>query len=255
MSNHKAAKSISGAVRHKPLSSKAECYCDHVNDPAQFFLKLGAAYRHTQHKPSPKSVWSVIMRGQNKQKEPDVKELVDYSGNFDPHFSYEKFTKETILKLLKAYSEYMLRIDAFWYLTVMNKLGNDEALDCDIKVWEKAKLWEMQTISSILNVHGDDVATLMKYLQVTPWGPNYGRNIDLKNSNHAVLTMNFCPNLLSIEKEGTGREKQLCHEVEPRVWGIMAHFFNPKIQVIPLKLPPRTDYSDCCCQWEFKIDR
>jgi hypothetical protein len=184
-----------------------------------------------------------------------MKELVDYSGKFDPRFSHDKFTKETILKLLKAYNEYILRIDAFWYLTVMNRWGNDEAVDCDIKVWEKAQLWEVQTISSLLNVHGDDVATLMKYMQVSPWMWIYRYDIDFKNSNHAILTINHCPSLLSIEKEGTGREKRICREVEPRLMGIMAHFFNPKIQVVPLKLPPRTDYNDCCCQWEFKLDR
>ena len=183
-----------------------------------------------------------------------MKELVDYSGKFDPQFSYDKFTKETLLKLLKAYSEYMLRIDGFWYLTVMNKWGNDEALDCDIKVWDKGKPWEMRTISSLLNVHGDDIAALMKYIQVCPWMWIYPYEIDLKNPNHAVLTVNDCPTLLTIEKEGTGREKLLCHEAEPKVLGIMAHFFNPRIQVIPLKLPPRTDYSDCSCQWEFKLE-
>ena len=113
----------------------------------------------------------------------------------------------------------------------------------------------MRTISSALSVHGDDIATVMKYIQVTPWMWNYGHYIDFKNPNHAVLTMNHCPTLLSIEKEGTGREKRICHEVEPKVMGIMAHFFNPNIQAIPLKLPPRTDYSDCCCQWEFKLGR
>ena len=55
-----------------------------------------------------------------------MKELVDYSGKFDPHFSHDKFTKKTLLKLLKAYSEYVPRIDGFWYLTVMNKWGNNE---------------------------------------------------------------------------------------------------------------------------------
>ena len=149
-----------------------------------------------------------------------MKELTDYSGKFDPHFSHDKFTKETILKLLKAYSEYVLRIDGFWYLTVMNKWGNDEALDCDIKVWEKAILWEMRTISTILNVHGDDIATLMKYIQVRPWLWNCRYDIDLKNRNHAVLTMHLCPTLISIEKEGTGREKRICHEVDIRDFGV-----------------------------------
>ena len=182
-------------------------------------------------------------------------ELTDYSGGFDPTFSHEKLTKETLLKLLKAYNQYILRVDGYWYLTVMNKWGNDEALDCDIKVWEKAQLWEMKTISSLLNIRGHDIATLVKYIQVSPWMWIYKYDIDLKNSNHAVLTINHCPTLLSIEKEGTGREKRICHEVEPKIMGIQAHFFNPNIQAVPLKLPPRTDYRGCCCQWEFKLDR
>ena len=86
-------------------------------------------------------------------------ELVDYSGNLIPKFSHDKFTKETLLKLLKLDSEYLLRIDGYWYLTVMNKWGNEEAFDCDTKVWEKLQLYEAKTVSSVLNIHGDDVVT------------------------------------------------------------------------------------------------
>ena len=68
-----------------------------------------------------------------------MSELIDYSGKFDPEFSHDKFTKETLLNLVKAYSEYMRRIDGFWYLTVKDKWGNDEAIDCDLRVWEKSK--------------------------------------------------------------------------------------------------------------------
>ncbi len=180
---------------------------------------------------------------------------VDYSGKFDPEFSNDKFTRETLLKLLKAYNEYILRIDGYWYLTVMDKWGNDEAFDCDVKVWERAQLYEVKLISQILNVQGDDVATLMKYMQVSPWMWIYKYDIDLKSPNHGVMTIHHCPTLLSLEKEGTGREKLICQEMEPKVMGIMAHYFNPDIKVTGLKLPPRTDYDDCCCQWEFKLDR
>ena len=180
---------------------------------------------------------------------------VDYSGKFDPEFSHDKFTRETLLKLLKAYNEYILRIDGYWYLTVMDKWGNDEAFDCDVKVWERAQLYEVKLISQILNVQGDDVATLMKYMQVSPWMWIYKYDIDLKSPNHGVMTIHHCPTLLSLEKEGTGREKLICQEMEPKVMGIMAHYFNPDIKVTGLKLPPRTDYDDCCCQWEFKLDR
>jgi hypothetical protein len=68
------------------------------------------------------------------------------------------------------------------------------------------------------------------------------------------VTIEHCPTLLSLEKEGTGREKKICQQLEPKLMNIMAHFFNPEIKVTGLKVPPRTDYKDCCCQWEFTLD-
>src|SRR5512137_566557 len=182
-------------------------------------------------------------------------ELVDYSGGFDLAFSHEKLKKETLLKLLRAYNDYLLRVDGYWYLTVMNKWGNEEAFDCDVKLWEKAQVCEMNTISSLLGIRGDDVASLFKYLQVSPWMHIYVATLDLCNPNHGLLTINHCPTLISLEKEGTGREKRICQELEPKLMGIQAGFFNPQIKVTPLKVPPRTEYKDCCCQWEFRLDR
>ena len=60
----------------------------------------------------------------------------DYSGPFDPGFSHDRFGRETLVKLLYTYSNYLRRIDAHWYLAVMDKWGNEEALDCDGRVWE-----------------------------------------------------------------------------------------------------------------------
>ena len=115
--------------------------------------------------------------------------------------------------------------------------------------------FEDQLRPLILNIHGDDVATMMKAIQASPWMWIYDYRIDLKNNNHAIVTYYTCPTLLSLEKEGTGREKLICQEMEPKLMRIIADYFNPEIQVIPIKLPPRTEYDDCCCQWEFKLDR
>lgn len=182
-------------------------------------------------------------------------ESVDYSGKFDPKFSHDKFTRETLLKLLKMYSEYMLRIDGFWYLTVMDKWGNKEAFDCDIRVWEKAQLYETKTISSLLNIHGDDVVTVMKAMQASPWMWIYDYEMDVKSNEHAILTIRTCPTLLSLEKEGKGREKLICQEMEPKIMGIVAHYFNPNIRVTPLKMPPRKSKDEIPCKWEFKLER
>ncbi len=181
-------------------------------------------------------------------------ELTDYGGPFDPDFTHLKFSKETILRLLKVYSEYMLRVDGFWYLTVMQRWGNAGAFECDKRVWGKAQLFELQTISRILNIRGNDVATVMKAVQASPWMWLYDYSIDLKNPNHAIVTYYTCPTLTALEREGTGRERLICREFEPVILGMIAHYFNPNIRVTPIRVPPRTDYHDICCRWEFKLE-
>jgi len=182
-----------------------------------------------------------------------MEELIDYSGKFDPEFSYDKFNKDMLLKLLNAYSNYLLRVDGYWYLTVKDKWGNEAALDCDLKVWEKAQIYELKTTTRLFNIQGNDVLTVMKAMQASPWMWIYEYDMDIKNNNHGILTINKCPTLLSLEAEGTGREKPLCQELEPKLMNIIAHYFNPAITVTALSLPPRPNKQGICCQWEFKL--
>jgi hypothetical protein len=186
----------------------------------------------------------------------DMKELmVDYSSSFDPNFNHKKLAQQTLTRLLTATAEYMRRIDGHWYLSVMEKWGNDEALDCDIRVWERLVIYEMKMLSNLLNIHGDDVVTVMKALQASPWSLTYACDIDVRSNDHAVVTYRNCPTLLALEREGKGREGIICQVMEPKLMGIIAHYFNPNIMVTPLKLPPRDGSSDICCQWEFKLER
>jgi len=180
-------------------------------------------------------------------------ELTDYRDGFDPEFSHEKLAKKTLLELLKAYMGYLQKVDGHWYVNVMNKWGNDEAFDCDVKVWRKAQVHELRVISSILNIQGNDVTTVMKYFQVSPWMWVHEHEIEVKSSSHGILTLYTCPVLSALEKEGSGREKRICQELEPQTLGLIAHYFNPEIKIIPIKVPPRTDYSDICCRWGFEL--
>jgi hypothetical protein len=60
----------------------------------------------------------------------------------------------------------------------------------------------------------------------------------------------------TLQNRSLGRQMLalICRELEPKLKGIMADFFNPRIRVTALKAPPRTDYKDCCCQWEYELD-
>jgi hypothetical protein len=182
-------------------------------------------------------------------------ELKDYSGDFDPDFSYEKLSKETLLKLLRECSNYIRKIDGHWYLTVMKDSGNEKAYDYDCRVWERMERFEVNMVSEALNIHGDDPLTVAKAVQASPWAWVYDCNVEVKSNDHVIVTYNKCPTLDSLEREGAGREGLICHELSHRLLEIKAHHFNPNIVVKPLKLPPRSGPDDICCRWELKLER
>lgn len=181
-------------------------------------------------------------------------ELKDYSGEFDPDFSHEKFSKEPLLKLRETYADYIRAIDGFWYLTVKKKWGNDVALECDIAVWEKAMMFELKSLSEVLNIQGNDVATVLKYLQCNPWWAFTEYEIEVLDNNHAIITEHTCRTLFALEREGKGREEKQCQQVCPKIQELRATFFNPKIHFSLIKSPPRVNYEDICCRWELKIE-
>ena len=180
--------------------------------------------------------------------------LNDYSGPFIPDFSHEKLSREALLKVLRENSDYLRRLDATWYVTVMRKCGNELAFECDTEIWQKFINYELDIVCQTLNIHGHDVETLMKAMQATPWMWVHNRTFEMKDKNRAVITYRDCQTLMYLEKEGTKRWDTICRILERRLFQLTADYFNPKIKVSALRLPPRKKGSDICCQWEFKLE-
>ena len=182
-----------------------------------------------------------------------AKTLRDYSGEFAPDLKLECFSRTTLIDLLKLYSRFYLAMDGFWYLSIKEKFGNAEALDRDLWVWKRGGKYEIERIVKLLKISGTDVLTFMKALQFLPWILQMAKEVDVKNKNHAILTITYCPILLALEKEGEGREEDICKIADRECFEQYAHFFDPNIEVTPLKLPPRQSKEEICCQWEFKL--
>ena len=184
-----------------------------------------------------------------------AKLLKDYSGDFDPEFSYSKLSRETLLKMLEDYADYIRKIDGHWYLEVMRRCGNKVAFECDTAVWMRMDPFEMETTKRLLGTGGDTPLAMAKTLQASPWAASYNCKVEAVNENHVILSYLTCPTIISLEKEGTGREKLICHDLEVKLMDVKAKCFNPAIKVTPLKLPPRNGPDDVCCSWELKLER
>jgi hypothetical protein len=101
---------------------------------------------------------------------------------------------------------------------------------------------------------------MFKYFQFTLDGAReetFDYRYEIINNNHAKLTCLKCVTLHYYERHGDDKSIELlCHPggCEDRSFKAIANAFNPDIQVIPLKLPPRKSDDKVCCIWEFKIE-
>ena len=182
-----------------------------------------------------------------------MKQLADYSGDFVPELQLTDLSHDALVKLVATYSRLVIALDGFWYLTVMAKHGNDEALACDIKTWDIMSKYEIKRVTQALNIRGKDVVSFMKAMQITPWAMNMRYKIDIADRNNATFTVTHCPTLDALEKEGKGREREICSNVTPQTFRNYASFFNPNILVKCIKAPPRKNKDDICCQWTFEL--
>ena len=135
--------------------------------------------------------------------------LNDYSGELLADIDLGMFTKEALIDLLELYGKLWLATDGFWYLTVKERLRNEDALACDLSFWEKYSKYEAQRLTKIMGIKGNDVAAFIKNFQVSPWFRNLEHKLEIKTRNHILLTVVNCPTLLALEKEGEGRENSI----------------------------------------------
>lgn len=181
--------------------------------------------------------------------------LKDYSGPYQANLKLEDFSKEALIRLVRLYCKCYLAMDGFWYLAIKEKISNEQALACDLWAWERVVRYQVKRLSQAMNIHGDDVATLMKIFQVEVWLENLRYEIELIDRNHSLLNIYQCPTLEALEKEGGERVQEICGIVEPMVFREYAKSMNPNMQVKILKLPPRQSHNDkMCCQWEFILE-
>ncbi|MGV8057321.1 MAG: DUF6125 family protein [Smithellaceae bacterium] len=183
-----------------------------------------------------------------------TKDSQDDIQEFKVDCSLEQYSKEDLISLIKLYSKLYLTLDGFWYLSVKNAAGNDTALKNDLWVWEKMHKREFNGVLETLKITTRDLSTYFKVLMLTLWMPQMGYDITFKDSRHAILTFKHCPTLTALEKEGEGREAQICGIVEPEYYANTAKLFNPKMKIVPIQVPPGKNREGFCCQWALSIE-
>ncbi len=185
-----------------------------------------------------------------------MKELKDYSGPYIPNLKYENFSKKVLVKLLMAYSRELNVLPAYWASEVRQRFGEDAVKQCLLSTWTRVGKYETGWAMEAANIKGNDVEAYVKTTQLmgTFAQGYYKYEFDLKNKNHAILTVYYCPAFNAMEKAGDmAWLNWVCTELEHEAMKAYVIPVNPAIQVKRLRAGPRTSQEEVHCQWEFKI--
>ena len=166
----------------------------------------------------------------------------------------EELSKAELVDLIRLYSKLFLAVDAFWYLTVREKVDEDTATACDIRVWEKYTPYEFKRLMALRNIKGSDLEAFSTALSFSPWFANLEYRLTREGENRLTFTVLECPTLQALKREGSGRENVICRQVDPKLFQIMIQCFNPRGKATPVELPPETYGKSICCRWQFSIE-
>ncbi|MFC1943947.1 DUF6125 family protein [Chloroflexota bacterium] len=184
--------------------------------------------------------------------------LKDYSGDFIPKIKYEDFSREFLARMLVEFGRCYIMADAQWYAAVKERYGEDVAYEMDYNMWVNIlPPYEAARTLRALNLQGNDVADAIKFWQLAPSFPQdmFEYDIELKNRNHALITIHRCPGLLRFESKEPERIPSICQVLEPASANAYAKAINPDIVVTMPTMPPRKSPDDICCQFEFKLEK
>ena len=187
-----------------------------------------------------------------------MKELNDYSGPFQPDLQLTDFSKGALIQLLRAAAKCYGAHTSYWYNTAKELLGKETADRLQEHVWLKsgASEAELRNVCNALNIKGNDIASYFKFLQMTPVDATMmDLNFELKDANHGTLTITNCYALLLWERTGeVALQRNMCEVVDALGFQLGGKWFNPRMKVTPLRLPPRRHKKDVSCQWEFVME-
>jgi len=186
-----------------------------------------------------------------------MEEMQDYSGPLRPDLKMEDFSKEALVRLWQAAGKLYVGLDGLWYSLIRERYGEDTARELDRELWRREAPLEVRRNREAMNIWGDDVESVLKFLQVDIGGgaifPEF--TCEMKDKNTGILTIKRCLGLEYYERHGeTELQKHACEVLDLEGFEQAAQLFNPNIKVRALKLPPRKSKDEIACQWEFKLE-
>jgi hypothetical protein len=185
-------------------------------------------------------------------------ELKDYRCDYKPNLQLEDFSKDFLVKMMRAWGRAYIYMTEAWFQAVKEqlKVSNEECAKCETLAWQNIAQTSVPRIAKSLGIQVEDIVDAMKLWQILPDGAQggvYETEVEIKDRNHVILTVTRCGSLEWMEKNAPDRIKPVCYELEPPAFNRYLTVFLPNAEAKPVKLPPRENPDESACVWELKL--
>jgi hypothetical protein len=161
-------------------------------------------------------------------------------------------TREQLEYLLADFAKRWLAHDGLWFQAVEQAHGMEQAIEADIRAWERFTVLEAKRIMEFLALMpGGGLAALKKALKFRLYSFVNEQEIIEESENRMIFRMNKC------RVQAARRRKNLpdfpCRPVGEVEYSGFARTIDPRIETRCLACPPDPHPEEYCCAWEFVI--
>jgi hypothetical protein len=183
--------------------------------------------------------------------------LADYAGPFEPDFHIGRLTRGALAVLGRETMMLGQLNDRAGLPQVGMQLGPETMEQVAIDEWMGASPVYTQRMRRALRFDGDDVATIMKGLQLDVGFAHqyFDVGYEVESARRGTFWLKRCGALVDVEPWGEQQVISMCHHIEDPTFDATAVATNPRARIRPLHRPPRTPADrEPHCHWTIEID-
>jgi hypothetical protein len=183
--------------------------------------------------------------------------LDDYRGALEPEFHLGRLSRGALAVLGREYMMFGQLNDRAGLPQVGMRLGAAAMEAVAIDEWMGASPIYTRRMRALLGFDGDDVATIMKGLQLDVGFTHQYFDIgwEVESASRGTFWLRRCGALLDVEPYGERQVESMCHAIEDPTFDATAVATNPRARIRPLHRPPRRPADRTPhCHWQIEID-
>ncbi|MFY9589133.1 MAG: hypothetical protein WAT66_16970 [Actinomycetota bacterium] len=170
---------------------------------------------------------------------------------------FDDLDRATLAVLCREYLLCGHLIDRAAMPLVLQAFGMEAMRDVAIDEWMGASPVYTRRMRALLEIEGDDVATIFKGMQLDIGAPPQFMDFryEVTDAHHGEFALASCGALLDVEPYGEPFVVTMCHHIEDPTFDATAAATNPRARMRPIHRPPRVPAGRVpFCLWSVVID-